>query len=1828
MTVLVDDGNGGTDTQTITITVTGTNDAAVISGDTTANLLEDDETSLSDGVISTGGKLTISDVDSEDNPTFDPSRVESSEGAIGSLTIAADGTWSYKVDNDKLQTLAQGDELVERFTVYATDGSSEEIVVRVGGVDDVSVISDDTVNTLSISEDETLTIPLPLEISDIDNGENPSFPAGSINGSFGVFVIADISTTGSSTWEYQLDTSKVQYLNDGESVQEKITVTASDGTNYELVVNINGSNDVPTVEGAISKAVVEGGDLLTGSVDASDVDSDVLSFSVIGSVPAGFTLNTDGAWSFDPKNEAYDSLALGVKQDITVDILVSDEDGGSAKQTITISVIGTNDDPVATADIVSTSSSNVVTIDALANDNDVDGDSLSITGASVTVPSNGSVSIVDNKLVFTPAEGFSGPATINYSISDGKGGTDTSTVTVNVNLVLIDSITSDDVINATEAAADMISISGKALGGDIAEGDVVTMTINGTEYDTTVDANGNWTVNVAGADLAADTEFEVVVKSSDAAGNTVESKATSTHSVDLEADAGTVAINPITSDDKIDGVELGQTVTVSGTATGGDISVGDVVKMTINNKEYSTTVATGGVWVLAVAGSDLAADTEFQVVVTSRDDAGNTVESVGVSTHVVDLSAEVTLSADEGQSVVLTDLPEGFRFPDGVTQVTTDFGATISLKENGDYEYEAPVRDHGDNVSDQDSVTVTLDDGRTFTIKVDVEDSAPVAINDEDSIIVQRETFEVTDIEANWVSYQNGSDVKTFDGTSQLGGLDNDLGKDQIRWGSSADSSNLQSGYGFIDNDAGLNGQFDLNEDIVIGTFTHYNYPVYEGGAISEASMVVGFSVTDNKGVTEPVSLTVNFDHNETPNTNDAEASKDIVTVRNTFVTFEWEGEVYTLQVVGFKDASDPDSPVVTSIHTAENAATSYELVVRVVEGAGYSLPETTGNVLDDNGLGADELSEDGSVTVVGVAPGDTVTLTDTNVGQSIHGQYGDLVLNDDGSYVYKVTAGVSSIPSGATETFSYMIQDSDGSSSSASLTISVGTNTAPQAQDDGSSGALFAGLVGEYYGTDSQINNISDFKALIDSKEPDATFKASNVNYGPGSGDVAKGSNLQTFLGSDSSTLSADPGDNTDGGIYLKGYVYLAAGTYNFKVIADDGYQINIDGEAVATIDNNQTSNTTTHQAFTIGESGYHAIDMVWWDQGGDYVFQPTLSSDGGATYFVIDSSMLSSTGEAGLTTSEEQGLVISTDSLLANDTDADGDTLTVTSVSNAQNGYAYINSNGDIVFTPKAGFIGSASFDYTITDGQGGYDTATATIVVNAASDAANVMVTITEVKSNWEGFGSKSDVIDSATYHDYNYDQWQQFGSGNDQIVIDNDVEKWLDAGDGNNSIYVGDDVNRGGGAGIKTGSGNDDIFVEDNVHSTIQTGEGNDRVQIGNDLGNDSEGAHINLGDGDNKLIIEDDVNKHSTVHSGSGDDFVSIGDDVRYQADIQLGSGDDTLKIGGNIDAKVSINLGSGNDLLVVGGEVSSSAWVDGGQGSDSVWFESYSRSDYNSDKDGIRSRFVNFENIKFSDGSVIGDSSAFDSTNNDSAPYFKVQVSVENLSDSEVISTVDIFGVPEGAKLLQSGQDLQVNQDGSYTVQVANGATAIDGLTVVSKSESDIEEFELTASINTDGQHDKLVGTSDEDVIVGGINDDYLEGASDEDTLLGGSGDDVLFGGDDEASDILTGGAGNDIFILNDVTNSSNIDTITDFNVAEDALDLTDLLVGIEGSPDKDADVDAVTAFLSEHVKVTDGSVKVDSEDVANFGEESNFSSSDSIKVIYNNEEYSINIDG
>ena len=94
-------------------------------------------------------------------------------------------------------------------------------------------------------------------------------------------------------------------------------------------------------------------------------------------------------------------------------------------------------------------------------------------------------------------------------------------------------------------------------------------------------------------------------------------------------------------------------------------------------------------------------------------------------------------------------------------------------------------------------------------------------------------------------------------------------------------------------------------------------------------------------------------------------------------------------------------------------------------------------------------------------------------------------------------------------------------------------------------------------------------------------------------------------------------------------------------------------------------------------------------------------------------------------LVVDQDQNLIVDSSTLLANDTDPQGDALTITSVHNASHGTVSLSADGKtITFTPEAGYYGDASFEYTVSDGHGGSDTATATVKVT------EVPVTVSDI------------------------------------------------------------------------------------------------------------------------------------------------------------------------------------------------------------------------------------------------------------------------------------------------------------------------------------------------------------------------------------------------------------------------------------------------------------------------------------------------------------------
>ncbi|OCX63055.1 hypothetical protein BFP70_12620 [Thioclava sp. SK-1] len=163
---------------------------------------------------------------------------------------------------------------------------------------------------------------------------------------------------------------------------------------------------------------------VTIDVLANDYDADggTLSVTDASAENGSVTVNADGTLTFTPDAD--------FNGDATITYSIDDGNGGTDTATVTVTVTPVNDAPVAADDVASTDYATAVTVDVLANDTDVDGDTLSVQTASS--PDGDVVVNGDGTVTFTPASGFSGDATIEYTVTDGNGGTDTATLTVTV----------------------------------------------------------------------------------------------------------------------------------------------------------------------------------------------------------------------------------------------------------------------------------------------------------------------------------------------------------------------------------------------------------------------------------------------------------------------------------------------------------------------------------------------------------------------------------------------------------------------------------------------------------------------------------------------------------------------------------------------------------------------------------------------------------------------------------------------------------------------------------------------------------------------------------------------------------------------------------------------------------------------------------------------------------------------------------------------------------------------------------------------------------------------------------------------------------------------------------------------------------------------------------------------------------------------------------------------------------------------------------------------------------------------------------------------------
>ncbi|EOV6286341.1 tandem-95 repeat protein [Vibrio parahaemolyticus] len=326
-------------------------------------------------------------------------------------------------------------------TYTVTDGALTDqatVKVTVNAVNDTPVVESNIADQTSAEDFTPYTIDLNTTFSDVDNVDGELKFSVSGNSNIQVAIVNGIATiTPTADWNGSETLTFTATDPSGESVSQTVDFTVTPVADI-VADKATVVEDTPTIIKVLGNDTFEGKDKVV-SLDAEN-----------GPKNGTVIVNNDGTVTYTPDDNY-------VGKDTFTYVVTSG--GVSESTTVEVNVTPVNDAPVAKNDISTTQEDTAVTIDVLSNDTDVDGDTLSIQSASV--PSDqGTVEIVDGKLVFTPAENFNGDAEITYTVTDGQL-TDEAKVTVTVNPVndaptikvdAVESITEDGVNTDTVVA--------------------------------------------------------------------------------------------------------------------------------------------------------------------------------------------------------------------------------------------------------------------------------------------------------------------------------------------------------------------------------------------------------------------------------------------------------------------------------------------------------------------------------------------------------------------------------------------------------------------------------------------------------------------------------------------------------------------------------------------------------------------------------------------------------------------------------------------------------------------------------------------------------------------------------------------------------------------------------------------------------------------------------------------------------------------------------------------------------------------------------------------------------------------------------------------------------------------------------------------------------------------------------------------------------------------------------------------------------------------------------------------------------------------------------
>ncbi len=419
--------------QTIAVTINGTNDPALV-----GNNIVNDADVTEDTDNSADGQVVFSDPDtSEDGKAI----VETGTATTyGSYDVAADGTWTYTLNDSKVQFLASGEQITDTVTVTSADGTtSQPITITIMGANDTASIGSSNLTDIDVTEDADSSANGQVVFSDPDASENGL--AAVETATLSTYGTYDVAADG--TWTYTLtDSPTIQTLGANATLTDNFTVTSKDGTvSQQITITIHGTNDAANFGGQSSGSVVEDGTLnASDTVTVSDTDTGE------GGFQAGFTANgiahgiftfdnMTGNWTYTLNNSDPAVQALNTGQSLTDSFDIFSTDG--TKQTITITIDGADENNTITGD----GGNNTLTggtgndqifglggddiIDGGAGDDILDGGSGNdtIEGGS----GNDTIVFSGNKGDYTIVDDGTTITVTDNNLGDGDDGTDTLT---------------------------------------------------------------------------------------------------------------------------------------------------------------------------------------------------------------------------------------------------------------------------------------------------------------------------------------------------------------------------------------------------------------------------------------------------------------------------------------------------------------------------------------------------------------------------------------------------------------------------------------------------------------------------------------------------------------------------------------------------------------------------------------------------------------------------------------------------------------------------------------------------------------------------------------------------------------------------------------------------------------------------------------------------------------------------------------------------------------------------------------------------------------------------------------------------------------------------------------------------------------------------------------------------------------------------------------------------------------------------------------------------------------------------------------------------------